>query len=564
MRIIHKLMLVLMVLTLFIVSAGLFIIQANQNVRSTIEEMRQLNEMKEDYDALKEKLYDIEISMFDLVTTGYDEDKSTRLGEKFTETKQQLEIVVPKFEKDAELTKYINYFTEVHNLLNESYQNHIVPMTAESNRDVILIKTNTNLTKSKEYLDTIEAQVTPYMNNLVESQNLKVDTITKQTTTVLLLSIAGLVVSSIGVVVFFGRHLNKGVGMVYRRIKAYSEGDFTYESNAKQRKDEFGTIDESLKEMSNQLTALLHSSNDASRLVAAVSADVIGDSDQNLELSKNIQGQTEKIKDNIARQHDHVASISAVTEESSASFQEIKANIEQIRVNATSVDNQASDGAAIITDLKDSSSSTVHEMTGLKEKVEQIAVTIDEAKSFLNQINDITANTNLLSLNASIEAARAGEAGKGFAVVADEIRKLSSQTEGFSNQIVALMERVQHSTNDVLDGVQSFDSMLQKTDKQSGQAHTIFKDIGISSSSLVNQISDMTMSITEITEGINEIVDSVSKVNDSSSSLNEEVELVNEHVHSQVAYSNQLRSAIGGLKETSASLESSTHHFKIK
>jgi len=69
--------------------------------------------------------------------------------------------------------------------------------------------------------------------------------------------------------------------------------------------------------------------------------------------------------------------------------------------------------------------------------------TIDAITKISNKtalVNEISFQTNILSLNASIEAARAGKAGKGFAVVAQEVRKLAEKSKLASDEITELSE----------------------------------------------------------------------------------------------------------------------------
>lgn len=74
----------------------------------------------------------------------------------------------------------------------------------------------------------------------------------------------------------------------------------------------------------------------------------------------------------------------------------------------------------------------VAEMTGAVERTNQIVGLIDA----------VSADTDLLSLNAAIEASRAGVSGRGFAVIASEIRRLAGETHGVTSEVSDVVAEV--------------------------------------------------------------------------------------------------------------------------
>ena len=146
------------------------------------------------------------------------------------------------------------------------------------------------------------------------------------------------------------------------------------------------------------------------------------------------------------------------------------------------------------------------------QEVNSLTDGINEIKSILDVIAEISNQTNLLALNAAIEAARAGEHGRGFAVVAEEIRKLAERTQDNLTNSTSTIDLVADSIHKTVDGITIQSQSMQEISAEN--EHTQEKvSIALSSLNQAKSSSD------EYVKEIEEVHKKISRIAEESGNL---------------------------------------------
>ena len=163
--------------------------------------------------------------------------------------------------------------------------------------------------------------------------------------------------------------------------------------------------------------------------------------------SNEIVAAAEQQSSGAAQQASSVGETTATLEELSATARQIAENSEVQAGMAESTLKNAEDSLkamgeteVVMSDIRQRTEVSAGKIMALGEKSQKIG-------KVLSIINDIAAETKMLSLNAAIEASRAGEAGKGFSVVAGEIRKLAENVVKSTGSIEEMLKEIQGAAN---------------------------------------------------------------------------------------------------------------------
>ena len=306
--------------------------------------------------------------------------------------------------------------------------------------------------------------------------------------TIAFVIIACIISLLIGSVIAHG--ILKNMKRISKSLNKVTQGDLTVQVSAGGH-DEFQSLARTATNMVLNNKKLVQKLAGTTVQLEASSDDVHNVSNSINEYSSDITKAIDEISIGMTKQSEHAGECVVKTNELSEKMKAISDMVEKAEQLSDKTEKMIRQGTEIVETLSARARETSEITSKVGESIELLKKESETINGFAQTINEISAQTNLLSLNASIEAARAGEAGRGFSVVAEEIRKLADDSGVAAGEIKNKVENIASQTMATVENANKAEGMVAHQQEAVAQVTTVFQEMN-------NQMQELFENLKEI------------------------------------------------------------------
>ncbi|WP_423815121.1 methyl-accepting chemotaxis protein [Pseudomonas oryzihabitans] len=267
--------------------------------------------------------------------------------------------------------------------------------------------------------------------------------------------------------------------------------------------------------------------------------------DQLVAAAHTISANSQQLSAAAQEQSSAASSMAATVEELTVSINHVAGNAGEAHDLSSQSGRLAQDGGQTIQASVDSMRSIAGTVQSSATRIGELGEHSERVSSIVSVIKGIADQTNLLALNAAIEAARAGEQGRGFAVVADEVRQLAQRTTNSTQEIAAMIEKIQAATQAAMSDMEVGVRQVNGGVDLANQAGEAVVSINASSDNVVRVVNQISLALREQTAASHDVARTVERLAQMAQQNSEAIDETVQTAVSLDALANDLNRQIG-------------------